>query len=178
MTSFGRIYPQVINVKVLELRSTLRELPTRKEYLQSVLAGFNSFTKKSNDRCLIGFLPSIDRRRGLLAAEETVKLAAEFGCLGIDLSGDPNHGSIEEFGPVLTYARKFHGLKLAIHFAEYNNDLCNKELPKILYDIIPDRIGHGTEIRNFPDCVDFVLENKIPIESCLTSNLITKTVKH
>ena len=77
----------------------------------------------------------------------------------------------------MTYARKFHGLKLAVHFAEYNNELCNKELETILYDVQPDRIGHGTEIKQFPACVEFVLKNKIPIESCLTSNLITKTVK-
>ena len=170
------------NVRVLELRSTLRELPSRRNYLESVIAGIRSFQEKNHEKSenqtnLIGFLPSIDRRRGVLAAEETVKLAAEFGCLGVDLSGDPSHGSIDDFGPVLTYAKKFHGLKLAVHFAEYDSDICNQEMAKVLYDIKPDRIGHGTEIKNHPEHVKYVFENKIPIESCLTSNLITKTVK-
>ncbi|XP_028407028.1 adenosine deaminase-like protein [Dendronephthya gigantea] len=171
-------------VHYLELRSTPRanELNkiTKRSYVETILQTIIETTR--NMDIIVRFLLSIDRRQSVGEAEDTVKLATEFKdkynglVVGVDLSGDPKIGDAAEFLPCLKQAR-LAGLKLTFHVAEVPNIAETKTL--LMFR--PDRIGHGTCI--YPDkggdeeLVASVLQAKIPLELCLTSNVKCRTVK-
>lgn len=84
-------------------------------------------------------------------------------------------GDARDFIPVFREARE-KGLKLALHLAEVP---AIEETLEVL-KIVPDRIGHGTcldeESGGSKELVDLVLKHKIPLELCLTSNVVVQTV--
>ncbi|KAG8232061.1 hypothetical protein J437_LFUL012012 [Ladona fulva] len=124
---------------------------------------------------------SIDRKRGKEQAEENLELAVEAKkdhpgiVTGIDFSGLPGAGDIDDFLPILEKARSC-GFPLSVHCAEIPDE---RETEKILR-IKPERLGHGTCIH--PDAGgsdklwNLLLDYSIPIELCMTSNVKTGTV--
>ncbi|XP_071844424.1 N6-Methyl-AMP deaminase-like isoform X2 [Apostichopus japonicus] len=174
------------NVKYLELRSSPKENPstglTRRTYIETVLKEIKQSNYESNG-ILTRFLLSIDRKVPLPVMGEVVKLAEEFhtsseGLLvGLDLSGDPFTTNVSDIIPLLSRAKNA-GLKLALHLAE-TDDRSAESL--MLLQVPPDRIGHGTFIHpaagGTDEMEELVNRLKIPIECCLTSNLISRTVK-
>ncbi|KAK3606009.1 hypothetical protein CHS0354_025041 [Potamilus streckersoni] len=174
------------NVKYLELRSTPRDVPssgmTKSSYIEAILKAIEDCHKENLD-IVVKFLLAIDRRNDLSVAKETVDLAERYSRLsggtvvGIDLSGDPTVGDACTLVPILRDA-KFRGLKLALHLAEVPAVEETEEVLKIL----PDRIGHGTCLHpnagGSQGLVDTVLQHRIPLELCLTSNVICQTVAH
>ncbi|KAL3867511.1 hypothetical protein ACJMK2_044708 [Sinanodonta woodiana] len=174
------------NVKYLELRSTPRDAPsmgmTKISYIEAILKAIEDCHKEKLD-IVVKLLLAIDRRNDLSIAKETVDLAERYSKLsggtvvGVDLSGDPSVGDARTLVPVLRDA-KCRGLKLALHLAEVPAVDETEEMLKI----IPDRIGHGTCLH--PDAggsqglVDTVLQHRIPLELCLTSNMTCETVSH
>lgn len=171
-------------VKYLELRSTPKEVGsmTKDVYMTSVLKAINESNLDENLDILTNFLVSIDRRNGAVVAEETIDLAWKYknnhNCVvGIDLSGDPRSGRSSDFTAALVRAKSL-GLKTAVHLAESVEE---KKETQDLLDIRPDRIGHGTcllpEDGGYQDFVDVVVEQRIPLELCLTSNVKAETVK-
>jgi len=162
------------NVKYLELRTTPRAIPstpmTKRTYIETVLSTIQNVTLKHD--ITVGLIISINRNETSEAAMETVQLAVEYksqGIVGIDLSGNPTVGDFETFVPALEYARN-NGLKLTIHFAE----VYKPAESKAMLDFLPNRLGHACYLN--PDLHRLILESKIPIEICLTSNVITKSV--
>ena len=172
-------------VKYLELRSTPKSLGsmTKDMYIEAVMKAIN----ESNNSCeldiITKFLLSIDRRNGSIIAQEAIDLALKHqagnDCIvGIDLSGDPTFGKSADFIPALARASSF-GLKTAVHLAETKEPYSETQA---LLNVVPDRIGHGTCL--LPECgghqnlVDFIVERKIPLELCLTSNVKGQTVKN
>ncbi|XP_033109542.1 adenosine deaminase-like protein isoform X2 [Anneissia japonica] len=173
------------NVRYLELRSTPRDVPstgmTKQSYVEAVLQAIEKCMQE-NVKIIVRFLLSVDRSRGVNVAMETVQLAKQFKesskgiVIGVDLSGNPNVGDMNDFVPVLKEAKNA-GLKLALHIAERTNHV---EESALLLSIPPDRIGHGTflhpEVGGRQDLVDMTQKYNIPIETCLTSNVLGRTV--
>ncbi|KAJ7385324.1 hypothetical protein OS493_016400 [Desmophyllum pertusum] len=172
------------NVRYLELRSTPRANTetgmTKQSYIEAVLAAIEEAKKTAPD-IIVRFILAISRKHGPDDALDTVHLAMQYKekangiIVGIDLSGDPTAHNSRDFVPALKLARE-HGLKLALHIAE----VPDLEDTRVLLNLIPDRIGHGTCIHpengGAEDLVNTVEEHSIPIELCLTSNVKTKTV--
>ncbi|GAB1606104.1 adenosine deaminase-like protein [Argonauta hians] len=172
------------NVKYVELRTTPRaEVSTgmtRRSYVNSVLEAIKDCKKESLD-IEVRLLLSIDRRTTIKIAEDVVDIAVELLhksdgiVLGLDFSGDPKVNDATVFIPLLRKA-KSNGLKLAIHLAEVLNTSETQEL--LLVE--PDRIGHGTflppEVGGTKEMVQLIRSRNIPIECCLTSNLMSDTV--
>uniref|UniRef100_A0A669E5B4 N6-Methyl-AMP deaminase n=1 Tax=Oreochromis niloticus TaxID=8128 RepID=A0A669E5B4_ORENI len=145
-------------VKYLELRSTPREERdtglTKRSYIETVIKAIQKCKEEGVD-IDVRFLVAIDRRNGTEVALETVNLAEEFMLssdglvVGIDLSGDPTIPS-------------------------------QLDESDLLLSLPPDRIGHGTflhpEVGGSQSLVDKVVQKKIPIELCLTSNVKGNTV--
>jgi len=172
------------NVRYLELRSTPRANPetgmTKQSYTEAVLAAIEE-AKTTVPDITVRFIMAINRKHGPDEALDTVKMAIQLKTkangiiVGIDLSGDPKAYNSTDFVPALKLAQE-NGLKLALHIAE----VPDVEDVRVLLDLIPDRIGHGTCIHpengGSDDLVKIVEEHSIPIELCLTSNVKTKSV--
>lgn len=172
------------NVKYIELRTTPREEPlmgmTKTSYIESVLQAISDCAKENLD-IIVKLILAIDRRQSLEVAMETVQLAVKYReksngvVVGIDLSGDPNVGNATVFVPAFKEAQR-QGLKLALHLAE----VPAPEETMSLLEIVPDRIGHGTCLQpdagGTKDIVQFVSDHEIPLELCLSSNIIGMTV--
>jgi len=142
---------------------------TKRSYTEAVVAAIDEC--KDKFQCFPHVLLSVKREESLESAMETVSLAREFPnhIAGIDFSGNPTQGSFGALLPALEYGRRL-GYKTTVHFAEVENILESNQM----LDFKPDRLGHATfmneQLRNR------VIENKIPVEICLTSNVTSTLV--
>ncbi|KAG5181636.1 hypothetical protein JKP88DRAFT_263573 [Tribonema minus] len=128
--------------------------------------------------CEHGLIPrlllSVDRGKSVDAAWEVVNLAVDLlkdaqyvkYLVGIDLSGNPAKGRFEDFAGPLQHARAA-GLKVSVHCAE----VYNPPDTQAILDFSPDRLGHALHLTS--DALDRVLRNRVPVEVCPTSNVIT-----
>lgn len=171
-----------VNVHYLELRSTPRELPldgaSRAAYVEEVVSALDECHARQDLDIHVRLILSINRNQPITMAEETVDLAIEWQkkcpyIVGIDLSGHSERENAEFhlFEAVLARARTA-GLKLAVHFAEHHDEA---EADHIL-NFRPDRLGHACCLSKqlYAKMVDL----RIPIEICLTSNVHTLARYH
>ncbi|RUS89345.1 hypothetical protein EGW08_002865 [Elysia chlorotica] len=178
------------NVKYLELRSTPKHIPetglTRDIYMQTMVRAVQDCQKEGVD-ITVRLLVSIDRRQGVEVAKIAVDLAERWMkstqglVIGMDFSGDPKVGDASDYIPVFLDAAR-RGLKLSLHLAEIP---LYKETKKVLQACCGHcvlRIGHGTFLHRYEsnqgheEIEDLVVQWKIPIEACVTSNILSKTV--
>ena len=161
------------NTAYLELRTSLKSFDGKKAsaYLDTVLSTIASTNASlpDNKKVPTKVLVSINRGKPVADAQTAVDIAIAYkdkGVVGIDFSGNCYKGTWDEFLPMLQQARTA-GLKTTIHAGEKDDF---EELSKML-DFSPDRIGHFV----FTDkaAEQRVRDAKIPIEMCITSNLIT-----
>ncbi|KAL4628426.1 hypothetical protein ACB092_05G237900 [Castanea dentata] len=190
------------NVVYLELRTTPKRNDsigmTKRSYMEAVMEGLRAvspvdvaFAPHNDDagslreslpindagdgkrkKIYVRLLLSIDRRESTAAAMETVKLALEMrdlGVIGIDLSGNPVVGEWMTYLPALEFARE-HGLYVTLHCGEVPNP---KEIQAML-DFIPQRVGHACYFEE--DDWKKLKHYNIPVEICLTSNVVTASV--
>eukprot|EP01017_Pseudomicrothorax_dubius_P047985 TRINITY_DN8664_c0_g1_i3.p1 TRINITY_DN8664_c0_g1~~TRINITY_DN8664_c0_g1_i3.p1 ORF type:complete len:325 (-),score=68.84 TRINITY_DN8664_c0_g1_i3:36-1010(-) len=161
------------NVVYLELRTTPKKLNgcSKEDYITMVLQEIERFNSQSSN-FYARLLLSINRGEPLENGQELVELAKTFRksykdtLVGIDFSGNPIKGNFSIYVPMLTDARDA-GLKLTVHVGEVKNE---REVDEIL-DFAPDRLGHFNFYTKSQRLR--LLDAKIPIEMCPTSNLIT-----
>eukprot|EP00850_Spirogloea_muscicola_P005382 SM000024S07844 [mRNA] locus=s24:792718:802523:- [translate_table: standard] len=188
------------NVIYLEIRTTPKSIPerqiTKKSYIEAVLAGLRGGISSMSSRdCssstavghedLLGMssetkmdiqvqlLLSIDRRESADAAMETVRLADEYrdrGVAGVDLSGNPSVGNWGTFLPALLWARE-HWLPVTLHCGE----VPNAEEVRAMLAFKPERVGHVCCLEEAEWAA--LLTSNIPVEICLTSNIMTESVR-
>lgn len=169
------------NVIYLELRSTPRAVKdsmTKTEYLEAIIKAIKA-SKSELPQILVKLLISINRKQDYESAEENINLAIQFKekypeyVVGIDLSGDPTAG--DSFLKLLEISRKA-GLRITAHCAEVPNEVETNDILKFK----PDRLGHCTcihpNLQGSQELFDILLESKIPVELCLTSNIKCNTV--
>ncbi|CEG83037.1 hypothetical protein RMATCC62417_17014 [Rhizopus microsporus] len=161
-------------VRYLELRTTPRQNAetnmTKASYIEAVV----SVLQEPRDDIIVRLIISIDRRNTLEEANEAVNLALAFrskGVVGVDLCGDVKKGSFDALKPAFDRAKE-HGFPVTLHFNEVVENL--SEAPSMLA-FKPHRLGHATILDDF--CRKTVYESHVPVEICMTSNLLCKTVK-
>eukprot|EP01118_Nematostelium_gracile_P014679 TRINITY_DN577_c0_g1_i2.p1 TRINITY_DN577_c0_g1~~TRINITY_DN577_c0_g1_i2.p1 ORF type:complete len:266 (+),score=70.53 TRINITY_DN577_c0_g1_i2:219-1016(+) len=157
------------NVKYLELRTTPRNLVdlSRRGYVDNLLQVVAECSPKFD--IIVKIILSINRSESKEFANETLQLAIENkskGVVGIELSGNPHVGNVDDFLPMFRDAKK-HGLSISLHVAEVGN---YEETEKLL-SFEPDRIGHAICLND--SIKQLMMRNPIPLEICLTSNLVT-----
>jgi adenosine deaminase len=90
--------------------------------------------------------------------------------VGVELSGDPTRGDARDFLGVLQTARDA-GLRTSIHVGEVRD---TDEETAAMLRWRPDRIGHAVFLNE--ETRALMHELRIPLEACLTSNLVTDSV--
>lgn len=141
---------------------------TKHSYLDAVL----SVIEEPREDIVVKFIISIDRRNTLEEAEEVVDLALAFqsrGIVAIDLCGDVHAGLFENLRPAFERAQA-NGLPVTLHFNEVKENLI--EAPALL-SIHPNRLGHATYLDAY--CRSTIYKENIPVEICMTSNILCKT---
>ncbi|KZO96729.1 adenosine deaminase-like protein [Calocera viscosa TUFC12733] len=156
----------------IELRTTPRKTPhmTAYEYFTTVLDVLETFQGRA------ALILSIDRRMSIADVKAYVQMAKELkqagrAIVGVDLCGDPLAGDMKQFAPILASVHDV-GLKLTVHIAETPQN--GEEDTLALLSAKPDRLGHATFLT--PAAQAIVLDRQIPVEICLTSNVLCKTV--
>ncbi|KNC76385.1 hypothetical protein SARC_11113 [Sphaeroforma arctica JP610] len=160
-------------VRYLELRTTPKDTPTSAEYVRTVIDALKTAQDKHQGAIVVRLILSIDRRGSVEKALETVRIAAQNKpfVVGVDFSGDPTHKDARDFQSAWDLARQ-KDLKLAIHFAEIKN---TEESLYIVNELKADRIGHGCFMQDGVE--DAVLKAQIPLEICMSSNVMGQSVK-
>ena len=157
----------------VELRTTpkVSDKLDKRGYVKAVLDGLHEAS--SADACSWRLVLSVNRAEDLSAAMETVAVASEFRgqVVGVELSGDPTiAGAWEKLRPAFDDARA-RGLKVSLHCAEVDAQVASGEaLAMINWN--PDRVGHA--VRTDEAFEAALLASRIPVEICLTSNLVTE----
>ena len=168
----------------LELRSTPRRVDgkmTKEEYVEAVVSAIEKF-RDQRPSIVVKYLVSIDRRGSVTDADEALKLCVDMNSkhpevvVGLDLSGDARVNNLADFLPVLKEA-KHRGLFVTVHLAEVPN--VEEVSAFFAADFRPHRVGHGSCIHPdfggdetlWTDFLAFV--PPIPVEICLTSNLVS-----
>ena len=115
------------------------------------------------------------RQFGVEQALQVAELAAErvsHGVVAFGIGGSEERGPAEWFGEVFAFARTA-GLRLVAHAGETTGP----ESVWAALEMGAERIGHGIAAARDPDLMRCLRERDIPLEICITSNLVTGVVK-
>eukprot|EP00397_Hematodinium_sp_SG-2012_P041584 GEMP01045840.1.p1 GENE.GEMP01045840.1~~GEMP01045840.1.p1 ORF type:complete len:386 (+),score=67.59 GEMP01045840.1:67-1224(+) len=170
------------NVFYVEVRSSPRALAdgtTKEEYVTLLIEeiklflGDHSGAQPSSRAMDVRLLVSIDRSKSVEHAWDVLNLVKkvrqndpdELIC-GFDFCGNPMNGRFEDFRLVFHSIRDL-GLKITVHAAELMNNVDTDTI--IAFG--PDRLGHMLYL-DAPR-VNYLLERRIPVEICPTSNIKT-----
>ena len=167
------------NCRYLELRSGPKDDPEHGVSFEDyffVLADAVAQTSQlwGEDAPRVAWIVSVDRAKGIFYAERTIKLACElykkgFVC-GLDFSGDPTVGDFKEYRKLFDRARD-QGLPATIHIAEVPDAVDTETI----LEYGPERLGHACCLS--PTQFEALLQSRIPVEICLSSNLVTAAVE-
>ncbi|HXW91105.1 MAG TPA: adenosine deaminase [Terriglobales bacterium] len=111
------------------------------------------------------------RQFGPTEAQRVAELAVRYkdrNVVGFGTGGDELKAPPEMFRGVYTYARE-HGLRLTAHAGENAG-------PESIWGALnlhAERIGHGLTACQDPELVEELSRRQIPVEICLSSNLLT-----
>lgn len=120
-------------------------------------------------RILIDVSRTFGLDNALTNLEKVLKISHHEEILGIGLGGAELLGPAKDYEKVFRIAREA-GLHCVAHAGEDDG-------PWSIWDSLKylqvERIGHGTSAIQDPELVQYLKENRIPIEICLTSNIFT-----
>lgn len=173
------------NCRYLELRSTpkvIGEIASKQEYVETVLNALVD-AEEENEGIRCGLLVSVYRTSSPEAVTEAVDLILGFRerwsreaatdrekemlkrLVGIDLSGNPSEGHFDSAFQTEMRKAQDKGIKVALHCAEVIDQTDTQEM----IDFRPERLGHCCYLS--ASQVKQVVEMKIPVEVCPTSNV-------
>jgi aminodeoxyfutalosine deaminase len=115
------------------------------------------------------------RQFGVEHVRKVAELAAarvDDGVLAFGIGGSEERGPAEWFGEAFTFA-KSAGLRLTAHAGES----MGPESVWAALDLGAERIGHGIAAAHDADLMRELRARDIPLEICITSNLVTGVVK-
>ena len=114
------------------------------------------------------------RQFGVEPARRVAELAAERvaqGVIAFGIGGSEERGPAEWFGEVFAFARD-SGLRLTAHAGES----MGPESIRAALALGAERIGHGIAAASDPRLLEELRVRDIPLEICITSNLVTGVV--
>ena len=115
------------------------------------------------------------RQFGVEPAMRVAELAAERadrGVVAYGIGGSEERGPAAWFTDIFAFARR-SGLRLTAHAGES----MGPESVWAALDVGAERIGHGIAAARDPELMRYLRDHDIPLEICITSNLVTGVVK-
>ena len=100
--------------------------------------------------------------------DEAIRIKSR-NVVGIGIGGDERRAGPEQFREVYEHAAG-HGLRLTVHAGE---TVGPESIWGALRELKADRIGHGLHAIDDPALVEYLAEKQIPVEICITSNVLT-----
>lgn len=164
------------HVRYVEVRySPLLHRPalTLTEAIEAPLRGIKRAEAESGTK--VGLIACAIRTRPAAESLELARAAAGYkgaGVVAFDLAGPERGHPAREHRAAFEYAVA-HGMACTCHAGEGDGP---HSIHQALHDCGAQRIGHGTRLGEDPALLDEVVERRIPLEMCLTSNLHTHTV--
>jgi adenosine deaminase len=165
------------NLRYVEARySPLLHRPalTLTQAIEAPLAGVRRASVETGTK--VGLLLCGIRTMSPASSLELAHAAADYsgdGVAGFDLAGAERGHPAREHRAAFEYAAA-HGLACTCHAGEGDGP---GSIHEALHLCGAARIGHGTRLGEDPALLDEVIERKIPLEMCLTSNVHTHTVR-
>ena len=163
-------------VRYVEVRySPLLHRPalTLAQALEAPLAGLRRGTVETGTK--VGLIVCGIRTRAAAESLELARAAADYrtaGVVAFDLAGPERGFPAGDHATAFAYAAQ-HGMACTCHAGEGDGP---QSIHQALHACGAQRIGHGTRLGEDPALLAYVIERKIPLEMCLTSNLHTRTV--
>jgi adenosine deaminase len=121
----------------------------------------------------VKFLVDVSRTFGLENAMNNLDLVLRHRSapvIGIGLGGSEKNGPAKDFVKVFEKARA-EGLHVAAHAGE---DIGPESVWDAIHYLHAERIGHGISSAQDEKLMDYLAENRIPLEVCPTSNIFTR----
>ncbi len=165
-------------VRYVEVRySPLLHRPalTLAQAIEAPLAGIRRGQAESKGRTRVGLIVCGIRTRPPAESLELARAAADYrgaGVVAFDLAGPERGFPARDHRAAFEYAAQ-HGMACTCHAGEGDGP---HSIHQALHECGARRIGHGTRLGEDPALLEYVVERKIPLEMCLTSNLHTHTV--
>ena len=164
------------NVRYVEVRySPLLHRPalTLGQAIEAPLAGIRRAVAETGTR--VGLIVCAMRTRPPAESLELARVAAEYRSAGVtafDLAGAERGFPAGAHKAAFEYAAA-HGMACTCHAGEGDGPL---SIDQALHECGAQRIGHGTRLLEDPALLDEVVQRRIPLEMCLTSNVHTHVV--
>src|SRR5437762_1307730 len=156
-------------------KELLRRRPalTRAQAIEAPLAGIKRGEAETGTK--VGVIVCGIRTRPPAESLELARAAAEYrtaGVVGFDLAGPERGYPARDHARAFAYAAQ-HGMACTCHAGEGDGP---DSIRQALHDCGARRIGHGTRLGEDGPLLDYVVEHRVALEVCLTSNLLTHTV--
>ncbi|MFH0881450.1 MAG: adenosine deaminase [bacterium] len=143
------------------------------QVLDAVLSGLHAGERKTGIRTgvIVCGIRSIEPAVSLRLAELTVAYKGR-GVVGFDLAGQEDHYPAKDHADAFYLIRK-NNIPCTVHAGEaWGPD----SIKQALHDLSAHRIGHGTRLKEDGELLNYVNDNRIPLECCISSNVHVGTV--
>ena len=164
------------NVRYVEVRySPLLHRPalTLTQAIEAPLAGIRRAAAETGTK--VGLIVCAMRTKPPAESLELARAAAEYHSAGVtafDLAGAERGHPARDHRAAFEYAAA-HGMACTCHAGEGDG---THSIDQALHECGAQRIGHGTRLLEDPTLLDEVVQRRIPLEMCLTSNVHTHVV--
>ncbi len=164
------------HVRYVEVRySPLLHRPalTLAQAIEAPLAGIRRAEAETGTK--VGLIVCGIRTRPAAESLELARVAADYrsaGVIAFDLAGAERGHPAKDHRAAFEYAAA-HGMACTCHAGEGDGP---HSIQEALHDCGAQRIGHGTRLAEDPSLLDEVIQRRIPLEMCLSSNVHTHAV--
>ena len=139
------------------------------EIAKAIRKGLN----KHSDKITINLIADLVRdKEDKLPQLKQILEVKDQGIIGIGLGGKEKEYPPKLFTEVFIEAKK-EGLYTTCHAGEAAG---SEYIWQAIRNLKVDRIGHGTTARDDPNLIEYLIDNKIPVEMCPISNVRTSAV--
>ncbi len=166
------------NVRYLELRFApmlhVRQGAALDSIMEAVLRGLRlgeaeSTTPIKTGLIVCGMRQNVDET---IVAAELACIYKDQGVLAFDIAGPERNNPPDNHLAAFKIIQN-HMLRVTVHAGEGYGP---RSIRSALYDVVANRLGHGTRVSQDGDLFRYVVNTRIPLEMCLSSNVHTRTV--